>query len=70
MRESLHEGTIPYFLPAITATDVYHPMKWAIALHGDPVSDAILNHQPSPYSMVLEVKTKDAPNLEIYQRNP
>ena len=70
LRESLHEGTIPYFLPAITAPNTFHPMKWAIALHGDPVSNAILNHQPSPYSMVLEVKTKDAPNLEIYLRNP
>lgn len=70
LRESLHEGTIPYFLPAITAINVYHPMKWAIALHGDPVSDAILNHQPSPYRMVLEIKTVDSPNLEIYERNP
>jgi hypothetical protein len=70
LRESMHDGTIPYFLPAVTATSAYHPMKWAIALHGDIVSNAILNHQPSPYSMVLEIKTKDSPDLEIFKRNP
>jgi hypothetical protein len=70
LRESFHDGNGPYFLPAVTATDVYHPMKWAIALHGDIVSNALLNRKPSPYSMVLEIKTKDSPNLEIFQRNP
>ncbi len=67
LRASLHEGTIPEFLPAVTATDAFHPMKWAIALHGDIVSTDLLSRQPSAYRLVLEVKTKDAPKLEIFQ---
>ena len=70
LRESFHEGTIPYFLPAVTATDVFHPMKWAIALHGDIVSVDLLSRHRSAYKLLLEIKTKDSPNLEIYQRNP
>ena len=67
LRDALHEGTIPEFLPAVTATEAFHPMKWAIALHGDIVSSDLLTH-PSTYRLVLEIQTKDSPNLEIYQR--
>ncbi len=69
LREALHEGTIPEFLPAVTATNDFHPMKWAIALHGDIVSADLLCRQPSAYRLVLEIETKDSPGLEIYQRD-
>ncbi len=68
LREAIHEGTEPDWLPAIAAPGIFHPAKWAIALHGDIVSVALPHSQPPAYKLVLEVATKDAPNLEIYQR--
>ena len=43
-------------------------MKWAVAQKGDRVFLALQRAQPPPYILVLEIKTKDAPNLEIYRR--
>ena len=68
LREAFHEGSKPDWLPAVGAPAAFHPAKWAIALHGDAVSVALARSQPAPYKLVLEVHTKDAPNLEIYQR--
>jgi hypothetical protein len=70
LREAIHEGTKPDWLPAIAAPAVFHPAKWAIALQGDIVSVALQQFQPPAYKLVLEVATKDAPKLEIYQRTP
>jgi len=68
LREVTHEGTRPDWLIETTATSAVHPMKWAIAQHGDSVSTALEKSQPPAYRLVLEIKTKDAPNLEIYHR--
>jgi hypothetical protein len=68
LREAIHEGTQPDWLPAIAEPAAFHPAKWAIALHGDVVSAALQHSQPPAYKLVLEVQTKDAPMLEIYQR--
>jgi len=66
--EAIHEGTKPDWLPAVGAPEAFHPAKWAIAQHGDVVSLALQRRQPAAYKLVLEVQTKDAPNLEVYQR--
>jgi hypothetical protein len=68
LREAIHEGTKPDWLPAIAAPAAFHPAKWAIALHGDVVSVALQHCQPPPYKLVMEITTKDDPKLEIYQR--
>jgi hypothetical protein len=68
LREAIHEGTSPGWLPAIGAPSAFHPAKWAIALHGDIVSRALQDSKPSAYKLVLEIATKDSPDLEIYQR--
>jgi hypothetical protein len=68
LREAIHEGTKPDWLPAIGAPAAFHPAKWVIALHGDAVSQALERAQPPPYKLVVTVQTKDAPNLEIYRR--
>lgn len=68
LREAIQEGTKPDWLPAVGAPQDFHPAKWAVALHGDIVSKALETHPTSPYKLVLQVKTKDSPNLEIYQR--
>jgi hypothetical protein len=68
LREAIHEGTQPDWLPAVGAPEAFHPAKWAIAQHGDVVSTALQGRQPTAYKLVLEIQTKDAPNLEIYQR--
>jgi len=68
LREAIHEGTKPDWLPAIAAPRVFHPAKWAIALNGDVVSTALQKCQPPAYKLVLEVTTKDDPKFEIYQR--
>jgi hypothetical protein len=68
LREAIHEGTKPDWLPAIGAPAAFHPAKWAIAQHGDIVSTALQNCRPAAYDLVLEVHTKDAPNLEVYRR--
>ncbi len=69
LREAIHEGTQPDWLPAIAAPAAFHPAKWAIALHGDIVSVALQHSKPPAYNLVLEVKTKDDPMIEIYRRN-
>jgi hypothetical protein len=43
-------------------------MRWAIALDGDPISRLLKQTQPAIYRLVLEVKTKDSPKLEVYRR--
>ncbi len=68
LREAIHDGTNPDWLPAIGAPAAFHPARWAIALHADVVALALQNVRPPVYKLVLEVETKDAPALEIYQR--
>lgn len=68
LREVTHEGTRPDWLMETTATSAVHPMKWAIAQEGDYLWRALQKSQPATYTLVLEIKTKDAPNLDIYHR--
>lgn len=68
MREAIHEGTQPDWLPAVAMPQDFHPALWAIALKGDIVATALRSHEPSAYKLVLEIPTKDSPNLEIYRR--
>jgi hypothetical protein len=71
LREAIHEGAKPDWLPAIGAPAAFHPAKWAVALRGDVVSLSLRHCQPPAYKLVLEVETKDDPPLDIYQRlNP
>jgi hypothetical protein len=58
LREVTHEGTRPDWLIETTATSAVHPMKWAIAQHGDSVSTALEKSQPPAYRLVLEIKPK------------
>jgi hypothetical protein len=68
LREAIHDGSEPDWLPAISVPAAFHPAKWALALDGDVVSTALRHSQPPAYRLVLEVETKDAPRLEIYRR--
>jgi hypothetical protein len=69
LREVTHEGIQPDWLMETAALGAVHPMKWAIAQHGDHVWRALRKSQPPAYTLVLAIKTKDAPDLEIYRRN-
>jgi hypothetical protein len=68
LKEITHEGIHPDWLIETTAPAAVHPMKWAIAQQGDYLSRALKKSNPPAYTIVLEIHTKDAPNLEIYHR--
>jgi len=68
LHEMTHDGTNPDWLIETKALSAVHPMRWAIALDGDPISRLLKQTQPAIYRLVLEVKTKDSPKLEVYRR--
>jgi hypothetical protein len=67
LRETLDIGDGPEWLANISVPWLVHQAMWAVALNGDPLSK-VLKQSGSPYQLVEQIKTKDAPDLEIYRR--
>ncbi len=71
LRQTLHEGNIPFFDLAIANPRVFLHEKWAIAFSGDRVATAIVRaHRTGPrYDRVLVITEPNSPVVEIYRRS-
>ncbi len=69
LRESLHDGTEPLWLAALARPDLFAHEKWAIAISGDRVSDAIQKARPpSRFERVQTLTVYGAAPFEIYRK--
>jgi hypothetical protein len=70
LKEALHQGDGPWATGAFLRPDLFLHEEWAIAMVGDPVSDAMLKmiKAGAPYTRVKVFEVKGAAPLEIYRR--
>ena len=68
LRETIHVGNGPIWLANISRPDLIHQAVWAVAQSGDAVTQAAGHNSPPVYRVTEEIRTKDAPILEIYRR--
>jgi hypothetical protein len=66
LREGLHEGNGPAWFAATVRPDFIHLEEWAIAFAGDEVSTTV--QRGRHYALRERITVKDAPVVEIYQR--
>ena len=71
LRQTLHEGNVPFFDLAAANPRVFLHEKWAIAFSGDRVATAIVRaHRTGPrYDRVLVITEPNSPVVEIYRRS-
>ncbi|MBI5281811.1 MAG: glycosyltransferase family 39 protein [Candidatus Solibacter usitatus] len=69
LRESLHEGDVPYWDAAAARPDLMLWEEWAIAIQGDRVSQAMwrMRRGPRRYECVRIYAEKDSPAVEIWR---
>ena len=67
LREGLHQDNRQTWDPAVLRPDLFLHEEWALAVEGDPVSNAMRNAHR--YKIVKRVIVKDAPVVEIYRRD-
>ncbi len=70
LRQTLHEGNVPFFDLAIADPPVFLHESWAVAFSGDRVATAIVRaHRTGPrYDRVLVITEPNSPVVEIYRR--
>jgi hypothetical protein len=70
LKEALHQGNGPAATAAFLRPDLFLHEEWAIAIEGDPVSEAMLalTRKGSPYVVVKRIEVKGAAPFEIYRR--
>ncbi len=71
LRETLHQGNVPYWEGAVARPDLLLHEEWAVAISGDKVSGAMLKaaRRGPSYNCVKIIAVKGAPVIEIYKRN-
>lgn len=70
LRESLHEGNGPLAAAVLNRPDLFMHEEWALAITGDPVSNAMLklHRTGQAYRRVKLIEVKDAAPVQIYRR--
>jgi hypothetical protein len=70
LREIWHAGNGPTWAAALVRPSLFLHEEWAVAISGDPVATAILRSSRSGphYFIVNRIMQKDAPVIEIYER--
>jgi 4-amino-4-deoxy-L-arabinose transferase-like glycosyltransferase len=68
--EALHQGSGPIATATFARPDLFLREEWAIAIVGDPVSNAMLTliKTGTPYVRVRLIEVKGAAPIEIYRR--
>jgi hypothetical protein len=67
LKQVLHDGNGPYWLAAIARPDLFAKEKWALALSGDLVSDAIQKSRTEVYTRIHTINVSGAAPVTIYR---
>ena len=72
LRETLHDGNLVAWPPAVNRPDLFLHEKWVVALAGDPISFNLTN--PRRYARlverVAEFTAEREPVVEVYRKIP
>lgn len=71
IREALHDGNVPQWMSAVRRPDLFLHTRWALAISGDQVANALERAKQNGgprYDLVRAIRVPAAPVIEIYRR--
>jgi hypothetical protein len=71
LRETWHEGNIPYWVAAVTRPDLFLRAEWAVTFADNKAIDTIVKavRDGPRYECVKTIAAKGAPVIQIYRRD-